>query len=256
MVRIKINLEIVKDLYFIQKKPIKVIADILNISSDTLYYRMKIAGIKLRNYSECQSGPLNHQYGKPLSNETKEKIKQNLLGEKNPFYGKHHSEETKAKLRNKDLSGNKNPFFNKHHSIETKLKISLANGGNGIYLLPNKYYPEFNQKLRKIIKNLYGNKCSGKNCLMTEENHIKIYKRSLECHHIDYDKKNNNVFNLIPLCKPCNIKANKNKAFWIEYYLSKVNSLKIDLLLIIHKNRIGDYQKELNILKEYFIYAH
>lgn len=36
--------------------------------------------------------------GKHLSNEIKKKIRDSLLGTKNPFYGKHHSVETKEKI--------------------------------------------------------------------------------------------------------------------------------------------------------------
>jgi len=37
-------------------------------------------------------------------------------------------------------------------------------------------------------------------------------------HHIDYDKKNCKLDNLIVLCVACNVKANSNKVYWQEFY--------------------------------------
>jgi len=38
-----------------------------------------------------------------------------------------------------------------------------------------------------------------------------------EVHHINYDKKNCNPFNLITLCHKCHCKTNKNRKSWIKY---------------------------------------
>lgn len=43
-------------------------------------------------------GENNPMYGKTLSKETKQKIREKLTGENNPFYGKRHDKETKQKL--------------------------------------------------------------------------------------------------------------------------------------------------------------
>ena len=37
-------------------------------------------------------------------------------------------------------------------------------------------------------------------------------------HHIDYDKKNCNPNNLIPLCRNCHPKTNHNRNYWIKYF--------------------------------------
>jgi len=37
---------------------------------------------------------------------------------------------------------------------------------------------------------------------------------AFDVHHIDYDKKNCNPINLIPLCESCHSKTNYNRDFW------------------------------------------
>jgi hypothetical protein len=88
-----------------------------------------------------------------LSHETKEKIRQSHLGEKNPFFGRKHTEETKKKIKEsnlgktrteetkKKMSGENNPNYGKHFSEESKLKMRLAKVGK-------KRTPEHNEKLR------------------------------------------------------------------------------------------------------------
>ncbi len=61
---------------------------------------------------------------------------------------------------------------------------------------------------------------------MTEEEHIIVYGKNLEVHHIDYNKQNNNINNLITLCHPCNVRANFNRNYWQEYYKKKVMSYR------------------------------
>src|SRR5271165_5090577 len=49
-------------------------------------------------------GENNPRFGKPLSNETKEKLSKIFSGENNPFYGKKHSKETVEFLKNRKVS--------------------------------------------------------------------------------------------------------------------------------------------------------
>ena len=81
------------------------------------------------------------QTGKKLSQETKEKLRKIMkgrvftkewkkkIGESNKGKIHPHTEETKKKISNSML-GNKNHFFGKHHTEETKEKIRLAVSGN------------------------------------------------------------------------------------------------------------------------------
>jgi hypothetical protein len=82
------------------------------------------------------------------------------------------------------------------------------------------YSPEFTEYLKEEIKKRDNYECQ--NCNMTEEEHLIVYGRDLEIHHIDYNKKNCKEDNLITTCKQCNIRANYNHDYWMDYYQNKI----------------------------------
>jgi len=45
--------------------------------------------------------------------------------------------------------------------------------------------------------------------------------RAHSVHHIDYCKQNCNPDNLITLCVSCNVKVNKNRNYWTDYFKHK-----------------------------------
>ena len=114
------------------------------------------------------------------------------LGEKNPRFGK-----TLSKKHLKAISGKNNKSYI-----------------NGMGYLP--YPNKFNIKLKHKIRTRDNFTCQ--NCGITEEEHLKNYKRRLEIHHIDYNKQNCEKDNLITLCQKCNLKANKDRDYWFAYY--------------------------------------
>ena len=81
-------------------------------------------------------GENNPNWGKPLSDNAKEKLskkaKERLKDkENNGMYGKHHSEETRQKMsKSSNNKGEHNPMYGKKHSEETKEKISKSLKGN------------------------------------------------------------------------------------------------------------------------------
>lgn len=77
-------------------------------------------------------------------------------------------------------------------------------------------YPKGFSCLRTIIRKRDRYKCQ--NCKITEKQHLIKAKQNLEIHHIDYNKQNCKLSNLITLCKQCNLKANKNRDYWFAYY--------------------------------------
>lgn len=52
---------------------------------------------------------------------------------------------------------------------------------------------------------------------------IKQNGRKLSVHHVDYDKTNNEDWNLITLCDSCHMKTNYNREYWQEHFSSSVN---------------------------------
>jgi len=86
-----------------------------------------------------------------------------------------------------------------------------------------KNYPkEFTPALKDLIRKRDNYQCQNPECNMTEEEHIIVYGRVLDVHHIDYNKKNCKETNLITLCKQCNIRANSNRNYWQERYTPKI----------------------------------
>lgn len=73
-----------------------------------------------KKLSERMSGKNNPMYGKPLSEEHKEKLRLSHLGKKRP-----HSEETKAKISAANM-GKKKPHIGVPRSIECREKISMT----------------------------------------------------------------------------------------------------------------------------------
>lgn len=67
----------------------------------------------------------NLKRGTKASEETKQKMRESHLGEKNHFYGKQHTEESKQKI-SKMKQGQVGPWLGKQRSEETKRKISEA----------------------------------------------------------------------------------------------------------------------------------
>ena len=135
--------------------------------------------------------------------------------------GTHHTEiskqliSKKAKIR---MSIKENvPFFGKHHTVETKKQLSLSHGGNGIPYSNSEYGAEFDDILKEKVRFRDGYKCQNCGCSQLENG------RQLDTHHIDYNKKNNILINLLSLCRKCHTKTNtSNKPYWVIYYKTKM----------------------------------
>lgn len=78
---------------------------------------------------------------------------------------------------------------------------------------PKEFYDE---EFRENIKKRDGYVCQC--CGITDEEHLIVFGKGLSIHHIDYIKENMSLDNLITLCNACNVRANFNKSYWIEYY--------------------------------------
>ncbi len=79
------------------------------------------------------------------------------------------------------------------------------NGGSSKFPYPF----EFTRELKQKIKERDGYICQLCDC----SNPIK-----LGVHHIDYNKSNLSEDNLITLCRSCNIKVNRNREYWTNYF--------------------------------------
>jgi hypothetical protein len=120
---------------------------------------------------------------KVLSEEHKKNISKGISGKNNPNFGKKLSQETKDKIsksRKGKRCGKEHPLFGKHHSEEAKRKIGLKNKGNK-YNVGKVMTPEVKKKISETVKKRWGEGAylkrdnTGKRC-MTEQHRNNISK--------------------------------------------------------------------------------
>jgi len=100
-------------------------------------------------------------------------------------------------------------------SIQGEKHCNWKNGAS------RQLYPlKFNDELKDNIRKRDGYNCQL--CNLQDEEHILIYGYSLMVHHIDYIKDNCEDSNLISLCNQCHGRTNYNRAYWTEFFKSKV----------------------------------
>lgn len=187
--------------------------------------------------SQRMMGENNPMYNKHHSEKIKQKMSITRFGKNNNMYGKHHTEESRQKM-SVATSGENNPMYGKcgknhpnfgkrglgismygkHHSEESKQKMSATSQGISIddweEYSALKYDCKFNTKLKMQIR------ASTNDCdfLTGEHKDICNSGEELSVHHIDYDKQNSNITNLIPLSRRNHSKTNTNRAFWTKLF--------------------------------------
>jgi len=173
--------------------------------------------------SESKRGDKHHLFGKHLSDEHKEKLR-------DINKGKILSEEHKLKISNAVKSRYENypNYRNKagglpigyKFSLEHRAKLVLSshkgethhnwNGGSSFF----PYCPRFNDSRKIATRNFFGNMCivCGK--------HASEIKQKLHVHHIDHDKEqgcSGKPFNLVPLCPSCHARELNYKEEYKRY---------------------------------------
>jgi len=169
---------------------------------------------KGNTFGKANKGHLPWSAGKPLPLKTRQKLstahKGKKLSEKTKKKlsiinkGKHLSNETKRKI-SLGMTG-------RYFSDEHRRNMSLAKKGKkhpnwqgGISSLP--YSVDWTKDLKRAIRKRDQYTCQ-----------ICGKEPAIDCHHIDYDKKNCNPINLITLCRSCHIKTNTNRKKWIKFF--------------------------------------
>ena len=159
---------------------------------------------------KISAGLMGHKH----SEETKRKLSETKMGEKNPNWGKAHSEETRRKIT-EALTGRPGTMTGRNHSDEAKRKISEAKMGEGNANWRGgksfePYGAGFNAALRRAIRERDEHTCQM--CWALENG------KAHACHHIDYDKTNNEPENLVALCAVCHSGTNSNRHYWTEFF--------------------------------------
>ena len=152
--------------------------------------------------------------------------------------GKHYSPETEFKKGSKINVGRKRPDLIKRNlennpmhmeSALEKMRNSEYHRNHGMEKHPNwqggksfePYTPEFNEKLKKQIRKHYHYRCQQCFRHQDELRNKTNRKYNLQIHHIDYNKKNDDFSNLVPLCMNCHSQTNFKREDWVQYFKNK-----------------------------------
>jgi len=124
-------------------------------------------------------------------------------------------------------SGNNSPT--KRSEVRKKISESHIGSKNPSWRggISNKpYLFDFNEELKESIRERDNYTCQL--CGKTNEECLEKWNRRLDIHHIDYNKKNSQDYNLISLCHPCHQKTNFNRTYW-KKVLAEMNCVWLDI---------------------------
>ena len=139
--------------------------------------------------------------------ERREEYRRRITGSGNPTKRKEVSDKISKSIKEKwkDKSYRKKVVAG-HIGIMTGTSNPNWQGGKSFEL----YGLEFNNFLRGQIRQRDDFTCQLCNVRENGQKH--------DIHHIDYDKTNNQMKNLITLCHSCHSKTNFNRKYWIEVF--------------------------------------
>lgn len=122
------------------------------------------------------------------------------------------------------VSKNKEYLSRKRKERRHLLGVSKSyNDKNGIYKYKRdgKVYGDGWHEIRKEIYKRDNWTCRECECKCVGKK-SKDSDRVIQCHHIDYDIKNNDPINLITLCVSCHTKTNFERNDWTRYFRGRV----------------------------------
>lgn len=175
------------------------VRNIVDNPAKKLETRIKMSNTRKRLF---KIGKIKNWTTKGVSLHTRTKISNSI---KNKWLDPHY--------RNKCVE------IRKQRIKEGKIKTMFGNGKDniayvhGMSYLP--YPPFWNNKFKQNIRNRYSNIC-----IICENSD----KKRIAVHHIDYNKNNCDISNLIPLCNSCHQKTNTRKKR--RYYSWQFNIYK------------------------------
>lgn len=178
------------------------------VSRTKEHVRNNLAYIRNPNFVSKLKGRTYEDIHGSLAEEKKQKISKRFKGVPTgrpcPWKGKHLSEETKKKLsisKRGQNAGSKNYFWRDGKSKE-------------------EYSLEFNTILKESVRDRDGRKCV--ECGAPE---IELEHR-LCVHHMDCNKKNNKIDNLVSLCRKCHAKVHWSNKDWRKHLKNSIKENK------------------------------
>jgi hypothetical protein len=181
-------------------------------------------------------GGVPPSFGRKLSDETKMKMKKTWRrkfseGYVHPCIGRPRSDDavkkqvmTVKRFQRLGIIDIGSGMRGRKKTRKERLAISVALSGDkchlwngGISFEP--YAPGFNDCRKNEVKDLYGGMCMV--CFKDRRSGV------LAVHHIDYNKRNNDVLNLVPVhLLGCHGRTNINRDFWKIYFRDIVKQWK------------------------------
>ena len=186
-----------------------------------------------KRISEANRGKVSNRKGVFLSEETKKKMSLSHIGKHQSIESKRKESETQKRIGNKPPSNKGLHFSEKHkrkiseaHKVMKKPWVSQR---NKLFLMIGKKHPnwqggksfepypiDWTDRFREAIRKRDNYVCQ---LCGIHQDELKGFNRKLDIHHIDYDKDNLNLNNLISLCRNCHLKTNFNRDYWIKYFI-------------------------------------
>lgn len=198
-----------------------------------------------KKVSIANKGEKSGWWGKHHTEITKDKIRKAKKGKTfEELYGIEIAEKLKANLRMvnigkhlpsvseklKKLYSNpiNHPWYGRHHTELSRKKDSASKQGISFekwekFISFEPYTLDFNKVFKELIRQRDNYTCQL--CNLFEEDCIKLYKRKLTIHHIDYIKLNSFPQNCISLCTRCNFLVNKDREIWIKHFQELLKKL-------------------------------
>lgn len=179
----------------------------LNYMPKGIYKHPLQCGFQKGHKGFYEGGKMSEEHKKKISEsnkgvkrsfETRKKMSLARKGRK-PMLGKHHSEETRKKM----IKNHADVKMDKHPNWQ---------GGKSFEIYPK----EFNKELKLKIRQRDNFICCL--CQRTEREELEELNRVLAVNHIDFNKQNYKENNLNTLCMRCNVKINRERDYWTNYF--------------------------------------
>ena len=147
---------------------------------------------------------------------------------------------TKKMNMSKSNTGKVRSEYVKKKTSATKQGIPIEEWKGFVSFEP--YGIEFNKKLKKAIRERDG--C----CMLCNIgfDDLRLLKKTIHIHHINYDKKMSIPQNCVSLCSVCHGKTNSNRKHWIKFFQSLLNerydykySENQEIILNLNKTQIN-----------------
>jgi len=154
------------------------------------------------------------QIGRKITDKEKENLRKRMK-ENNPMKNPEIVDKVKKKLLGRKLPLDVIEKLKGRKPWNKNLKGYMAGEKHYNWQSGKSFEPyglEFNKDLKEVIRNRDRRKC-----FICEKTELENNKK-LDCHHIDYNKRNSNPNNLISLCRSCHIKTNNKKENWRNFF--------------------------------------